>query len=184
MARFVRGLPITATRYHHGGGQWNIQTPENQGRVDGPWLQFWNDANAVSLSTARIAFGQLKLAALTGRFMTQRMRAYADSEGRAESLAQRLDKITEQFGEDYAKQLREVYSSIGKAGATLKSVPTTDTPSPLNSDRPSRVPSAVARRSTHVAARGENPPAERPLAAKSVRQSRERRPNRKRNSSM
>jgi hypothetical protein len=162
----------------------NTQTSENQGRVDGPWLQFWNDANAVSLSTARIAFGQLKLAALTGRFMTQRMRAYAESEGRAESLAQRLDKITEQFGEDYAKQLREVYSNIGQAGATLKSLPTTDTPSPLHTDRAQASARAVkARRSTHVAARA-NPPAERPLAAKSVRQSRERRPNRKRNSSM
>ena len=153
----------------------NTQTSENQGRVDGPWLQFWNDANAVSLSTARIAFGQLKLAALTGRFMTQRMRAYAESEGRAESLAQRLDKITEQFGEDYAKQLREVYSNIGQTGATLKSMPTTDTPSPLHNDRAPASPRAVKAKS---------PTAERPRPAKSVRQSRERRPNRKRNSSM
>jgi len=153
----------------------NTQTSENQGKVDGPWLQFWNDANAVSLSTARIAFGQLKLAALTGRFMTQRMRAYAESEGRAESLAQRLDKITEQFGEDYAKQLREVYSNIGQTGATLKSMPTTDTPSPLHNDRAPASPRAVKAKS---------PTAERPRAAKSVRQSRERRPNRKRNSSM
>lgn len=153
----------------------NIETPENQGKVNGPWLQYWNDANAVSLSTARIAFGQLKLAALTGRFMTQRMRAYAESEGGAESLAQRLDKITEQFGEDYAKQLREVYSNIGQAGATLKSLPTTDTPSPLHTDRAPAAPRAVKAKS---------PTAERPRAAKSVRQSRERRPNRKRNSSM
>ena len=163
----------------------NTQTSENQGRVDGPWLQFWNDANAASLSTARIAFGQLKLAALTGRFMTQRMRAYAESEGRAESLAQRLDKITEQFGEDYAKQLREVYSSIGQAGASLKSLPTTDTPKALQTDPAHASPRAVkARRSTPVAAGAKSPPAGRALAAKSARQSRERRPNRKRNSSM
>ena len=163
----------------------NTQTSENQGRVDGPWLQFWNDANAVSLSTARIAFGQLKLAALTGRFMTQRMRAYAESEGRAESLAQRLDKITEQFGEDYAKQLREVYSSIGQAGATLKRLPTTDTPSPLHTDGAHASPrAATARRSPHGAAHAKPTTVERPRAAKSVRQSRGRRPNRKRNSSM
>ena len=158
----------------------NTQTSENYGRFNGPWLQFWNDANAASLRTARIAFGQLELAALTGRFMTQRMRAYAESEGRAESLAQRLDKITEQFGEDYAKQLREIYSSIGQAGATLKSLPTTDTPSPLHTDRAP----APSGRSTRVTARAKSPTAERPRAAKSVRQSRERRPKRKRNSSM
>ena len=128
----------------------NIQTPEKQGKVDGPWLQFWNDANAVSLSTARIAFGQLELAALTGRFMTQRLRAYSASEGRAESLAQRLDKITEQFGEDYAKQLREIYSSIGQAGATLKSVPTTDTPSPLPSIDRAPVPAPRARHGAKI----------------------------------
>jgi hypothetical protein len=59
----------------------------------------------------RMAFGQLELAALTSRFMTQRLRAYADYDGRIEPLVRRLDKLTEQFGEDYARELREIYSS-------------------------------------------------------------------------
>ena len=84
---------------------------EDYARVNGPWLQAWSDMNSAAFASARIAFGQLELAALTSRFMTQRLRAYADYDGRVEPLVQRLDKITEQFGEDYARELREIYSS-------------------------------------------------------------------------
>ena len=88
-----------------------VETFENYARFNGPWLQGWADMNSAAIASARIAFGQLELAALTSRFMTQRMRAYADYDGRIEPLVQRLDKLTEQFGEDYARELREIYSS-------------------------------------------------------------------------
>jgi hypothetical protein len=88
-----------------------VEAMENFARFNGPWLQAWNDANAVSITSARIAFGQLELAALTSRFMTQRVRAYADSDGRIETLVRRLDQLTEQYGEDYARQLGQIYSA-------------------------------------------------------------------------
>ena len=84
---------------------------ENFARFNGPWLQAWNDANAVSITSARIAFGQLELAALTSRFMTQRVSAYADYDGRIEPLVRRLDQLTEQYGDDYTRQLRQIYSA-------------------------------------------------------------------------
>jgi hypothetical protein len=84
---------------------------ENYARLNGAWLQAWSDANAASITGARVAFGQLELAALTSRFMTQRVRAYADYDGRIEPLVRRLDQLTEQYGEDYARELREIYSA-------------------------------------------------------------------------
>ena len=84
---------------------------ENYARFNGAWLQGWTDMNSAAVATARMAFGQLELASLTSRFMTQRMRAYADYDGRIEPLVRRLDNLTEQFGEDYARELREIYSS-------------------------------------------------------------------------
>jgi hypothetical protein len=88
-----------------------VEAMENFARFNGPWLQACNDANAASIASARIAFGQLELAALTARFMTQRVRAYADYDGRIEPVVHRLDQLTEQFGEDYARQLRQIYSA-------------------------------------------------------------------------
>ena len=88
-----------------------VEAFENYARFNGPWLQGWTDMNSAAVASARMAFGQLELAALTSRFMTQRMRAYADYDGRIEALVRRLDKLTEQFGEDYARELREIYSS-------------------------------------------------------------------------
>ena len=88
-----------------------VEAFENYTRFNGPWLQGWADMNSAAIASTRIAFGQLELAALASRFMTQRMRAYADFDGRVEPLVQRLDKLTEQFGADYARQLREIYSS-------------------------------------------------------------------------
>jgi hypothetical protein len=84
---------------------------ENYARFNGPWLQAWSDMNSAAFASARIAFGQMELTALTSRFMTQRLRAYAEYDGRIEPLVRRLDKITEQFGEDYARELRQIYSS-------------------------------------------------------------------------
>ena len=88
-----------------------VEAMENFTRFNGQWLQAWNDANAASITSARVAFGQLELATLTSRFMTQRVRAYADYDGHIEPLVRRLDQLTEQFGEDYARQLREIYSA-------------------------------------------------------------------------
>jgi len=88
-----------------------VEAFENYTRFNGPWLQGLSDMNSAAIASTRIAFGQLELAALASRFMTQRMRAYADFDGRVEPLVQRLDKLTEQFGADYARQLREIYSS-------------------------------------------------------------------------
>jgi hypothetical protein len=88
-----------------------VEALENSARLNGPWLQAWNDTNAASITSARVAFGQLELAALTSRFMTQRFRAYADYDGRIDPLVRRLDQLTEQYGEDYARQLRQIYSA-------------------------------------------------------------------------
>ena len=88
-----------------------VEAFENYARFNSPWLQACNDVNSAAFAGARIAFGQVELAALTSRFMTQRLRAYADYDGHTELLVRRLDKITEQFGEDYARELREIYSS-------------------------------------------------------------------------
>jgi hypothetical protein len=88
-----------------------VEAFENYTRFNGPWLQGWADINSAAIASTRIAVGQLELAALTSRFMTQRMRAYAGYDGRVEPLVQRLDKLTEKFGADYARQLREIYAS-------------------------------------------------------------------------
>jgi hypothetical protein len=88
-----------------------VEALENFARFNGPWLQAWNDTNAASIASARVAFGQLELASLTSRFMTQRFRAYADYDGRIDPLMRRLDQLTEQYGEDYARQLRQIYSA-------------------------------------------------------------------------
>ena len=88
-----------------------VEAFENYARFNGPWLQAWTDLNSAAIAGARMSFGQWELAALTSRFVTQRMRAYADHDGRIEPLIRRLDKLTEQFGEDYARELREMHSS-------------------------------------------------------------------------
>jgi hypothetical protein len=88
-----------------------VEAMENFARFNGPWLQAWNDMNAASTTSARIAFGQLELAALTSRFMTLRVRAYAEYDGRIEPIVRRLDQLTEQYGEEYARQLRQIYSA-------------------------------------------------------------------------
>ncbi|RPI59130.1 MAG: hypothetical protein EHM50_09705, partial [Lysobacterales bacterium] len=88
-----------------------VEAMENFARFNGPWLQAWNDVNAASVASTRIAFGQFELATLTSRFLTQRIRAYADYDGRIEPLVRRLDQLTEQYGEDYARELRQIYSA-------------------------------------------------------------------------
>jgi len=88
-----------------------VEALENFSRFNGPWLQAWNDANAATITSTGIAFGQLELAALTSRFMTQRVRAYAEHGGRIDPLVRRLDQLREQYGEDYARELRQIYSA-------------------------------------------------------------------------
>jgi hypothetical protein len=88
-----------------------VEALESYAKVTNPWLQAWNAMNAMSISATRIASGQIELAALTTRFMNQRLAAYASFDGRVEPLVQRLDKLTEQFGDDYAAQVRAIYSS-------------------------------------------------------------------------
>ena len=88
-----------------------VEAMENFARFNGPWLQAWNDMNAASVASTRIAFGQFELATVTSRFLTQRIRAYADYDGRIEPLVRRLDQLTEQYGEDYARELRQIYSA-------------------------------------------------------------------------
>jgi hypothetical protein len=88
-----------------------VEAIETYARFNGPWLQAWNEVNAASMASARVAVGQLELASLTNRFMAQRLRAYAEHDGRIDALVRRLDKLTEQFSEDYARQLREIYAS-------------------------------------------------------------------------
>lgn len=136
-----------------------MEASEHRETPNGPWLQFWNDANTVSLNTARIVFGQLELAALTGHFLTQRLRAYESHDGRVESLADRLGKITQQYADDYSKCVREIYSSLGKAGAIPTSPLTADAPTQSELDRP---PPSRPRRSTHVAASAGSAKTKRP----------------------
>ena len=88
-----------------------IEGLENYAKLANPWLQAWNAVNAISINTTRIAVGQLELAALTTRFMTQRLAAYASFDGRVEPLVRRLDKLTEQYTDSYASQVRGIYSS-------------------------------------------------------------------------
>jgi hypothetical protein len=88
-----------------------VEAMENFARFNGPWLQAWNDMNAASVASTRIAFGQFELATVTSRFLTQRIRAYADYDGRIEPLVRRLDELTEQYTDSYASQVRAIYSS-------------------------------------------------------------------------
>jgi hypothetical protein len=48
---------------------------------------------------------------LTARFMTERVCAYADHDGRIEALVRRLDSLTEEYGDDYAHELRRTYAA-------------------------------------------------------------------------
>ena len=88
-----------------------VEVLESYASFNGRWLQSWNHANAASIASVRIAFGQWELATLTARFMTERVRAYADHDGRIEPLVRRLDNITEEYGDDYARELRRIYSA-------------------------------------------------------------------------
>ena len=88
-----------------------VEVLESYASLNGRWLQSWNDANAASIASVRIAFGQWELATLTARFMTARVSAYADYDGRIELLVRRLDKLTEEYGDDYARELRRIYSA-------------------------------------------------------------------------
>ncbi|HUQ52897.1 MAG TPA: hypothetical protein VM692_11795 [Gammaproteobacteria bacterium] len=88
-----------------------VEGLETYARVSGPWLQAWNAANAMNVSATRIAIGQVELAALTTRFMNDRLAAYASFDGHVEPLVRRLDRLTEQFADNYATQVRTIYSS-------------------------------------------------------------------------
>jgi hypothetical protein len=88
-----------------------LEALEGYAKMSNPWLQAWNATNAMSISATRIAIGQIELAALTTRFLNERLAAYATFDGRVEPLVQRLDKLTQQFGEEYAAQVRTIYSS-------------------------------------------------------------------------
>ena len=84
---------------------------ESYARANGIWLQAWNAANAMNTSAIRIAVGQMELAALGARFMNERLCAYASFDGHVEPLVRRLEKLTDQYSESYAAQLRTVYAS-------------------------------------------------------------------------
>jgi hypothetical protein len=84
---------------------------ETYAKFNAPWLRAWNDANAASIASVRIAFGQWGLAARTARFMTERVRAYADYDGRLEPLVGRLDRLTEEYGQDYAREISQIYAA-------------------------------------------------------------------------
>jgi hypothetical protein len=88
-----------------------VEAMENYAKLTNPWLQGWNAVNAMNISNTRIAVGQMELAALTTRFMNQRLAAYASFDGRVEPLVRRLDKLTEQYTDTYASQVRSIYSS-------------------------------------------------------------------------
>jgi hypothetical protein len=92
-----------------------VEALESYAKVTSPWLQAWNAANAMSMSATRIAVGQMELAALTTRFLNQRLSAYASFDGRVEPLVRRLDKLTERYAESYAEsyaaQVRALYTS-------------------------------------------------------------------------
>ena len=76
-----------------------------------PWQQAWNAANAMSINATRIVVGQMGLAALTTQFMNQRLSAYASFDGHVEPLVRRLDKLTEEYADHYAAQVRAVYTT-------------------------------------------------------------------------
>jgi hypothetical protein len=88
-----------------------VEGLETYANVTGPWLQACNAVNAMNVSATRIAVGQLELAALTTRFMNQRLATYATFDGRVEPLVSRLETLTEQYADSYAAQVRAIYSS-------------------------------------------------------------------------
>ena len=66
-----------------------VEAFERYAKTNGRWLQTWSHAHAASIAGMRIAFGQWELATLTARFMTARVSAYADYDGRIEFTAER-----------------------------------------------------------------------------------------------
>ena len=84
---------------------------ENYARVNGPWLHAWNAFNVMNANTMRVAVGQIELAALSARFMNERMCAYATFDGRVEPLVRRLENLTDQFADAYSAQIRTIYAS-------------------------------------------------------------------------
>ena len=88
-----------------------VEEMESNAKATGPWQQAWKAANAMTVNATRIAVGQMELAALTSQFMNQRLSAYASFDGEVEPLVQRLDKLTEEYADHYAAQVRVVYSS-------------------------------------------------------------------------
>jgi hypothetical protein len=133
-----------------------VEAFENYAKFNGPWLQAWTDMNSAALASTRIAFGQLELAALTSRFMTQRLRAYEDYDGRIEPLVRRLDKLTEQFGEDYARELREIYSSWHEVLRQDRAVAQAVSPVGRAGDRRGDEPWEGSRRETDRGDRGDD----------------------------
>ena len=112
-----------------------VEELENYAKATGPWQQAWTVANAMSISATRIAAGQMELAALTSRFMTQRLLAYARFDGRVEPLVRQLEELTQQYADGYAAQVRTVYSSW--ADVLRKDRPLTEAVSP-SPDPPER----------------------------------------------
>jgi hypothetical protein len=88
-----------------------IEAFESYAKLNGRWLETWSHANAASIASMRIAFGQWELATLAARFMTERVRAYAEHDGRIEPLVRRLDSLTEGYGDDHARELRRIYAA-------------------------------------------------------------------------
>ncbi len=62
----------------------------------------------MGIAATRIAVKQMELVALTTRFMNQRLTAYASFDGRVEPLVRRLEKLTEEYADHYAAQVRAV----------------------------------------------------------------------------
>ena len=87
-----------------------VEALESYAKTNGRWLQTWSHAHAASIASMRIAFSQWELATLTARFMMERVRAYADHGG-IEPLVRRLDRLTEEYGDDYARELRRIYAA-------------------------------------------------------------------------
>jgi hypothetical protein len=87
-----------------------VEALESYAKMTNPWLQALSAANAMSISATRIAVGQMELAALSTRFINERLCAYAGFDGGVEPLVQRLEKLTDQYSENYAAQLKTIYA--------------------------------------------------------------------------
>jgi hypothetical protein len=128
-----------------------VEEVKNSVKATDPWQQAWNAATAMNISATRIVFKQMELAALTTQFMNQRLSAYASFDGHVEPLVRRLDKLTEEYADLYAAQVRAVYSSWTDV---LREDPLTG-PVSLSPDR--RAPRRDERaRTTKAKARGTN----------------------------